>query len=60
MRGKGKLQGIVVSEVFKGVHYEMVVRTNGYDLLVQSTELKKVDEEVGINIKPDLIHVMKR
>ncbi|WP_308551808.1 spermidine/putrescine ABC transporter ATP-binding protein [uncultured Peptoniphilus sp.] len=60
VHGIGKLQGIVVSEVFKGVHYEMVVRTNGYDLLVQSTELKKVDEEVGINIKPDLIHVMKR
>ena len=60
VHGKGKLQGIVISEVFKGVHYEMVVRTNGYDLLVQSTELKKVDEEVGINIKPDLIHVMKR
>lgn len=60
VHGIGKLQGIVLSEVFKGVHYEMVVRTNGYDLLVQSTELKKVDEEVGINIKPDLIHVMKR
>lgn len=56
----GKLKGNVISEVFKGVHYEMVVRTNGYDMLVQSTELREVGSDVEIIIKPDLIHVMKR
>lgn len=56
---EGMLSGIVMSEVFKGVHYEMVVDVNGYNMIVQSTMNKEVGSKVGINIQPDLIHVMK-
>ena len=55
----GMLSGIVKSEIFKGVHYEMTVDVNGYNMIVQSTVNKDVGSKVGINIKPDLIHVMK-
>lgn len=55
----GMLSGIVKSEIFKGVHYEMTLDVDGYTMIVQSTENKEVGSRVGINIKPDLIHVMR-
>lgn len=58
-RDEGMLQGIVKTEVFKGVHYEMLVDVNGYMMIVQSTMNQPIGSKVGINIKPDLIHVMK-
>lgn len=57
---KGMLNGKVLSAVFKGVHYEMTVDVNGEIYLVQSTVEKKVGSDVGINIEPDLIHVMRK
>lgn len=57
--GEGMLKGIVKSEVFKGVHYEMNVDVDGFNMIVQSTIDQPVGTTVGINIKPDLIHVMK-
>ena len=57
--GDGMLSGVVKSEVFKGVHYEMIVDVNGYDMICQSTVNKPIGSTVGINIEPDLIHVMK-
>lgn len=59
VQGEGMLSGIVLSEVFKGVHYEMNVDVDGYKMIVQSTMDKPVGSRVGINIKPDLIHVMR-
>lgn len=56
----GQLVGTVVSEVFKGVHYEMIVNVYGVDWIVQSTLNKPVNSEVGINILPDNIHVMRK
>lgn len=54
----GILTGFVTSLVFKGVHYEMIVDVNGVEWIVQSTTKKDVDQEVGIYIAPDNIHVM--
>lgn len=54
-----QIGGVVTSLVFKGVHYEMTVDVEGFSMLVQSTEKREVGERTGINIKPDLIHVMK-
>lgn len=55
----GILTGFVTSVVFKGVHYEMIVDINGADWIVQSTVKRDVDQEVGIYVLPDNIHVMK-
>ena len=58
--GQGMLQGRVVSVTFKGVHYEMMVQSNGIKWTVHSTLMVPIDTEVGINILPDDIHIMKK
>ena len=57
---EGKLQGIVKSVTFKGVHYEMIVEVDGFNWIVHSTIMKEVGTEVGINILPENIHIMKK
>lgn len=57
---EGVLNGRVVSQVFKGVHYEMEVDIEGYIMLVQSTISSEIGNRVGVEIKPDLIHVMNK
>lgn len=56
-----QFEGVVESCIFKGVHYEMWVRTKeGYELLVQDYHAFEVGEEVGLRIKPFDIHVMRK
>lgn len=55
-----QLTGIVQSSIFKGVHYEMTVLCNGYEILVQDYQHFKVGEEVGLIVKPSDIHIMKK
>ncbi len=57
---QGQIGGIVKSVVFKGVHYEMVVEQAGYEWLVQSTSFEEVGTQVGMQIGPNDIHIMKR
>ena len=58
---KGKIEGVVESAIFKGVHYEMCVLTdNGQRWLVHDTNLFEVNSKVGILVKPFDIHVMKK
>ncbi len=53
--------GQVISSIFKGVHYEMLVVTdNGYELLVQNYKHFEVGQTVGMNITPDNIHIMRK
>jgi len=58
--GDNTLQGLVVSSLFKGVHYEMEVEANGVGFLVQSTTGYSVGENVNLYIKPDYIHIMEK
>ncbi|HHY81721.1 MAG TPA: ABC transporter ATP-binding protein [Clostridiales bacterium] len=58
--GEGMLEGIVRSATFKGVHYEMMIEGAGYIWMVHSTVLAPVDSEVGMNILPNDIHIMKK
>lgn len=57
---QGMLRGKVLSVIFKGVHYEMMVQSEGIKWMVQNTHMKPVDSMVGINILPDDIHIMKK
>ncbi|CDN32174.1 Putrescine transport ATP-binding protein PotA [Mucinivorans hirudinis] len=53
--------GKVISSIFKGVHNEMVVKTeNGFEVVVQDYNHFGVGEEVGLLIKPNDIHVMRK
>lgn len=55
-----QLTGVVKSTVFKGVHYEMVVLCNGYEILVQDYHHFEVGTNVGLLVKPFDIHIMKK
>ncbi len=57
---KGMLRGIVTSVTFLGVHFEIIVDIGGFKWMIQTTDEHKVDEEVGLFIEPDAIHVMKK
>lgn len=55
-----QLTGIVQSSVFKGVHYEMTVVSNGYEILIQDYHSFDVGDTVGLLVKPFDIHIMKK
>ncbi len=57
---KGMLRGTVTSVTFLGVHFEIIVDIGGFKWMIQTTDEHKVDEEVGLFIEPDAIHVMKK
>lgn len=55
-----QFRGKVTSCIFKGVHYEMVVVCNGYEFIVQDYHHFAVGTEVGLLVKPEDIHIMKK
>ncbi|MBQ9872296.1 MAG: ABC transporter ATP-binding protein [Eubacterium sp.] len=59
-RKNAKLVGTVETIVFKGVHYEIVVKTEKRDYLIHTTDYHEVGKEVGLTFEPDDIHVMYR
>lgn len=57
---KGMLTGIVTSVTFKGVHYEIIVDIGGFLWMIQSTDIQSVGDNIGLQIDPDAIHIMKK
>ena len=57
---KGMLKGTVKSVIFKGVHYEMVVEENNRTWILHNTKFAEVDSEIGLDIYPEDIHIMKK
>lgn len=56
-----KLSGTVISNVFKGVHYEMHIKTeSNFEFLVQSINNFSIGDEVSLSIIPDGIHIMHK
>lgn len=56
----GMLTGTVISALFKGVHYEMIVEaSDGFKWKVHSTQITPPDTVVGMNIAPFDIQIMK-
>lgn len=56
----GFFNGIVKSIVFKGVHYEIMIESNGCEWMVHSTDSAIVGSVVGISIEPEDIHIMEK
>lgn len=52
--------GVVESVTFKGVHYEMIVHSNGFDWMIHSTIMRAEGTHIGMNVTPENIHVMKK
>ena len=57
---KGMLTGQVTNVTFKGVHYEIIVDIKGFKWMIQSTDYVAPEENIGLYIEPDAIHVMKK
>lgn len=57
---KAKLNGVVESVTFKGVHYEMAVNTGDFKWIIHDTAMFPEGKEVGIFVKPFDIHIMKK
>lgn len=56
---QGRLQGLVQSVLFKGVHYEMIILSNGMSFKVHSTVMQPEGSMVGLDVIPFNIHIMK-
>ena len=56
----GVLTGVVKSVVFKGVHYEMLIKEGDREWMVHSTTMEPEGKTVGILITPDDIHIMNK
>ena len=58
--GRGVMDGIVTSNVFIGVHYEMCIEAGGIEWLAQNTKSFGVGEHVSINVAPENIQIMNK
>ncbi|MBE5733558.1 MAG: ABC transporter ATP-binding protein [Clostridiales bacterium] len=58
--GKGQVDGKIISSIFKGVHYEMVMLVGKAEIVIQDTIERKVGEKVSLLIKPNDIHIMAK
>ena len=54
------ISGEVESVIFKGVHYEITVDAHGYKWLIHSTQSQPVGAHIGMNVRPEDIHIMKK
>ncbi len=57
---QGDLKGIVESVTFKGVHYEMIVKSKDFEWMIHSTIMKPIGTEIGMTVLPENIHIMKK
>ncbi|MBD3922413.1 ABC transporter ATP-binding protein [Paenibacillus sp. PR3] len=56
----GKLKARVDTQLFRGVHYEIIAYDEaGNEWLVHSTKKATVDEWIGLDFDPEAIHVMR-
>lgn len=54
----GMICGIVLSVIFKGIHYEITVESGKNEVVIQSVHAAKVGQIVGMRVIPDNIHIM--
>ncbi|MBO4594069.1 MAG: ABC transporter ATP-binding protein [Clostridia bacterium] len=59
-KGEGQVGGKVISSIFKGVHYEMIVLIGKTEIVAQDTKERKVGEFVDVKLEPDDIHIMAK
>lgn len=57
---EGALTGEVISVVFKGVHYEMLIRESARTWMVHNTVMAPEGTKVGLSVMPNDIHIMHK
>jgi len=56
-----RINGMVTSLVFKGVHYEMLVDgDDGFTWMIQDVDPVKVGKRIGMTFDPDDIQIMRK
>jgi spermidine/putrescine transport system ATP-binding protein len=58
--GTGHMSGKVVSIAFKGVHYEIDVKTKDRIFTIHTTDAQKMHAEVDLTFGPEDLHVMEQ
>lgn len=59
-KGEGKIEGVVKSILFKGVHYEIMVETKHRDYMIHTTDISEIGKTVDLDFWPEDIHVMEK
>lgn len=57
--GEGQLNGVVTNVEFKGTFYITFVQCGTYEVELHCFEQLKEGDKVGLNIPPDMIHIIK-
>ena len=58
--GKGIVDGIIASKIFKGMHYEYIINVGKAEVVVQSTAELDEGVTVGLTVDPINIQIMKK
>ncbi len=58
--GQGKIEGVISSILFKGVHYEIMVETSERTYTVHTTDINEIGKKVNLDFWPEDIHVMEK
>lgn len=58
--GSGIMDGVVTSNVFIGVHYEMCIEAGGFEWLAQNTVSYPVGSRISIDVIPENIQIMNK
>ena len=58
--GRGTIDGVVTSNVFIGVHYEMCIEAGGFEWLAQNTVSYPVGKKVSMRVLPENIQIMNK
>ena len=59
-KGKGTVDGVISSKIFKGMHYEYIINIGKAEIVVQSTAELDEGAEVGLTVDPINIQIMKK
>ena len=58
--GKGVVDGVISSKIFKGIHYEYVLTVGKSEVTAQSTKDYPDGAQVYIDVEPENIQIMKK
>ena len=58
--GKGTVDGVIASKIFKGMHYEYIINVGKAEMVVQSTIELEEGKKVGLSVDPINIQIMKK
>ena len=59
-KDEGKINGVIISKIFKGVNYQYTKKKKKNEVIVKSTQDYPLNVEIGMNIYNDSIHIMKK